>query len=357
MKRARTRRYLQNSIWYLGLIHWRLMLMKMVKQVSLRRLFQALHAVVEWKLHRTICTSRPFAFRIEAAAICNLRCPLCTTTHRKFNSGDVRVMTLNLFQTILEKIRKHAWRMTFYMEGEPMMHPQLFQMIELSTCDRHLFTSFSTNLTLMRENLLCPLFNSRIDWISVSLDGFSQATYETYRVNGKVEKVLDGIAMIMAWRKRNRLSYPYLQVNMIDFSHISDNERSNLKKFCAVHEVDEFRVRPDQTGRMGPYNPTIAREPTSKCHWPWISMSINCDGSVYPCPIAFEQRISYGNLKATSFEEIWNNELYVRTRTYLAGKVDVCQNLPQLPCYNCRWYGKPPNEQNMSSKPMSLIMP
>ena len=71
-------------------------------------------------------------------------------------------------------------------------------------------------------------------------------------------------------------------------------------------------------------------------------MSVDCDGSVYPCPIAFEQRISYGNLATTSLDEIWNGELYVATRTYLSRKEEVCEGLPKLPCYNCRWYGKRP---------------
>ena len=133
MRETRTRRYSQNRLRYLGSFHWRAMLRK----VTLLRLFQAIHALVEWKLHRTRCSSRPFAFRIEPAATCNLRCPLCSTTYRKFYAGDVRVMTLDLFRTILEKIRKHAWRITFYMEGEPMMNPRLFEMIELSARDRH----------------------------------------------------------------------------------------------------------------------------------------------------------------------------------------------------------------------------
>ena len=338
MLRTRTRRYFQNKLRYLGSFHWRAMLRK----ASLRRLFQAIHAVVEWKLHRTRCSSRPFAFRIEPAATCNLRCPLCSTSYRKFYPGDVRVMTFDLFRTILEKIRKHAWRITFYMEGEPMMNPRLFEMIELSTRDRHLFTSFSTNLTLMREKLLSPLFQSRIDRISVSLDGFRQATYEKYRVNGRVQDVLDGIVMIMGRKKRNRLRYPYMEANMIDFFHISAEERNDLKKFCAAHEVDEFRVRPEQFGLMGRYDATIVRKPPSKCHWPWISMSIDCDGSVYPCPIAFEQRISYGNLATSSFEEVWNGELYVTTRGYLSRKAEAYEGLPKLPCYDCRWYGKRP---------------
>lgn len=342
MLRARTRRYSQNRLMYLGSFHWGAMLRK----ATLRQLLQAIHSVVEWRLHRTRCSSRPFAFRIESAAGCNLRCPLCSTTYRAFSPREVRVMTLELFQTVLEKIRKHAWRITFYMEGEPMMNPRLFEMIALSTRDRHLFTSFSTNLTLMREKLLTALFQSRVDWISVSLDGFDQATYETYRVNGRVQDVLDGIAMIMACRKRNGLRYPYMQVNMIDFFHISVEEQHALGNFCATHEVDEFRVRPDQFGLMGRYDPTIVRQPPSKCHWPWTSMSIDCDGSIYPCPIAFEQRIAYGNLATSSLEEAWNNELYVATRTYLSRKEDVRVGQLKLPCYNCRWYGKHPSARD-----------
>jgi MoaA/NifB/PqqE/SkfB family radical SAM enzyme len=102
-------------------------------------------------------SSRPFAFRIESAATCNLRCPLCSTTYRDFSPGEVRPMTVALFRTILDKIRKHAWRITFYMEGEPMMNPGVFEMIELSTRDRHLFTSFSTNDYGVEKRQSAPL--------------------------------------------------------------------------------------------------------------------------------------------------------------------------------------------------------
>ena len=146
--------------------------------------------------------------------------------------------------------------------------------------------------------------------------------------------------MVMAWRRRNGLRYPYMAVNTIDFFHISTEERNDLGDFCATHGVDEFRVRPDESGQLGQYDPVTPRQSPSKCHWPWISMSIDCDGSVYACPIAFEQRISYGNLSTSSFEEIWNNDLYVTTRTYLARNAEHCEGLPKLPCFNCRWYGK-----------------
>ena len=328
--------YAQNSLLYLASSHWRAMLKKM----TLRQFLQVIYVIAEWKSRRTVCQSRPFVFRIEPSAICNLKCLLCSTTYHTGNHIRPRIMSVGLFSAIHDKIKSYAWRMTFYLRGEPMMNPHLFEMIELSTRMGHVFASFSTNFTLMREQLLLPLFNSRLDWLSVSVDGYRQETYERYRVNGKVRDVLNGIAMIMAFRRQGKFIKPYVQVNMINFSHIPSDEVNELKEFCADCGVDMFRVRPDETGLLGPYVPVITRKPASKCHWPWTSMSIDVDGSVFVCPIALEQGICYGNLAMMSLDEVWNNELYTSTREYLSRKGDDREGLPRLPCYNCRWYGK-----------------
>ena len=205
-------------------------------------------------------------------------------------------MTTATFKAIHEQIKAHAAKITFYLEGEPMLNPYLFEMIELATRGNNVFTSFSTNFTQMKERLLTPMFASRLDWISVSIDGFHQETYEKYRVGGKVKDVLNGISMTMQYKRRYGFRYPYIIVNMITFSHVSLEEQKLLHEFCNEYGVDEFHLRPDQYGIMGPYDPTIVRRPASRCHWPWFSMSIAPDGAVYPCPIAFEQRLSYGNL-------------------------------------------------------------
>ena len=146
--------------------------------------------------------------------------------------------------------------------------------------------------------------------------------------------------MIVASRRQKRVRYPYMEVNMIDFFHIPAKERRELAEFCAEQGVDEFRVRPEQFGLMGTYQPGSRRQPSARCHWPWISMSIDCDGSAYACPVALEQRISFGNVATTSLADIWNGPLYVATRTYLGRKEDFRDDLPKLPCFNCRWFGK-----------------
>ena len=86
-------------------------------------------------------------------------------------------------------------------------------------------------------------------------------------------------------------------------------------------------------------------------------MSIDVDGSVYTCPIALEQRISYGSLATSSLDEIWNNDLYVATREYLTRKDDDRTDFPKLPCYDCRWYGKcPPVTDVLATRKERLLV-
>lgn len=145
-------------------------------------------SLVEWKTKRTVVRFRPSVVRLEPSAVCNLKCPGRTTPKRVFKPDQVRVMTMPTFERLHKEVHKHACRMTFYMEGEPTTNPHIFKMIKMATSDR-IYTSFSTNFTLMREQWLKPLFDSRLDYISVALDGFSQEAYEQYRINGDVARV------------------------------------------------------------------------------------------------------------------------------------------------------------------------
>ena len=72
-------------------------------------------------------------------------------------------------------------------------------------------------------------------------------------------------------------------------------------------------------------------------------MSIDADGTAYVCPIAFEQKLSAGNLLKQPLPEIWNGGFYRAIRKYLRDPEDKREGLPQLPCFDCRWFGKVPS--------------
>jgi MoaA/NifB/PqqE/SkfB family radical SAM enzyme len=243
----KTTRYGMNSFSYYA----KLFRMSMFSKVTLRKILSISHALLEWKTKQSLLRSRPFIFRIEPSAICNLRCPGCTTPKRKFTIGQVKLMSLPSFQYIWDKISRYAHRVTFYMEGEPMMNPNLFNMIRLAG-EKNKYTSFSTNFTHMKPELLKPLFDSKLDLISISLDGYTQATYERYRINGDVMKVRDGIKMLISYKKEHALSYPFVRVYTIMFRHV-ESEMAIIKSFCEETGVDELHFRPDESNSDGSY--------------------------------------------------------------------------------------------------------
>jgi MoaA/NifB/PqqE/SkfB family radical SAM enzyme len=340
--------YGMNNLWYYASLFSTQVLMKL----SLRKLPNMIRCVLDWKTHKTKVQSRPFVVRIEVSAACNLRCISCSTAKKTFKPGQIKMMTLDWFKTIYTQLTEYASRVTFYQWGEPMTNPRLFDMVKFAS-DRSVFTSLCTNFTLMNEKLIAPLFESKLDWLSVCLDGFTQEAYEKYRVNGHVSKVKDGIKMVMRHKKEHRRRLPFLNVYTILFRHVLP-EVPAITSFCKEEGVDQLTFRPDESNTY--LEGTYTQEPqlpTTKCFWPWLTVNVDVDGSVYPCPVAFARResqrgqgpkfsdcsaVPYGNLLDNSLDEIWNNDLYVETRKYLSGNGRTASS-SNLPCYNCRWYG------------------
>jgi radical SAM protein with 4Fe4S-binding SPASM domain len=179
-----------------------------------------------------------------------------------------------------------------------------------------------------------------LDVISVCQDGYSQEAYEKYRVGGDVGCVKAGIAMVMAYKRAHRCDHPALNVYTLTFRHVQP-EIDMIKHFCSEQGVDQLQFRPDQFNWDGSSVYRPHRRPYGKCFWPWLTTTIDTDGSVYPCGCRypFEKWQPYGNLKKQTFEEIWNGVRYVETRQFLTGRTPKRAEL-NLPCYTCQLFGE-----------------
>jgi radical SAM protein with 4Fe4S-binding SPASM domain len=327
-------RYRMNRLGYYLMLCYR----SLIKKLSFRKLPNMVHCVADWLAKRPVTRSRPVVVRLEVSATCNLKCLSCRTAKKVFMPGEPRLMSLMTFTTIFRQLAPYVFRATFYMEGEPMTNPHLFEMVRLAN-DGTVYTSFSTNFTLMRTKQLKAHFDSGLDLISIALDGFSQEAYEKYRVNGDVARVKEGIEMVMKYKKEHRLKHPTVNVYTILFQQVLP-ELPQIAAFCKKVGVDRLTIRPDESNLGGTYTYSAPKGHYSKCFWPWLGINVDVDGSVYPCPIAFEMedRVPYGNLSSQSLDEIWNNPIYVATRHFLAGRKERSAGL-HLPCMTCRWYG------------------
>src|SRR5688500_3322312 len=165
---------------------------------------------------------------MENYAICNLRCPLCSTTWRSFGNGQQTQLSLEGFQKVFSELKQSVFRLTFYMEGEPLVNSNVFSMIRHATSHASIFTSLSSNFTLMRPRRVVELLNSGLDFISISLDGYTQETYKRYRVGGQVSRVLWAIRETLRQRRIRGQRKPFIEVNMIRFKYIDEAEQDQL---------------------------------------------------------------------------------------------------------------------------------
>jgi hypothetical protein len=169
------------------------------------------------------------------------------------------------------------------------------------------------------------------------LDGFTQEAYKQYRIGGDVERVKAGLRMMMDYKRTHKLKKPFVNVYSITFSQVRP-EMEQIKAFCDEIGVDQLAFRPDESNLDGTYSHKSPVKPMHECFWPYLSLQIDPDGSVYPCPVAHQMRgakkKSYGNITTQTLDEIWNNDIYVETREYIMGKRDAAsEHVGTIPCY------------------------
>jgi len=81
---------------------------------------------------------------IEISNICNLQCSFCPAVVR-----DNKMMDLNMFRSIVEQVAPLTDLVCFHLMGDPLVHPQLAEMIGI--CDEYEANIFLvTNGVLLR---------------------------------------------------------------------------------------------------------------------------------------------------------------------------------------------------------------
>jgi len=119
-------------------------------------------------------------------------------------------MPLSLFEQLVSSLRQvrfvhlQGW-------GEPILHPDLFRMIELAKgagCE----VGLTTSGVLLGKGVGERLVESGLDLMAVSIAGAKAETHAHYRVGSELRAILDGVAAVALHRERLRLKRPQIVV-------------------------------------------------------------------------------------------------------------------------------------------------
>ena len=251
---------------------------------------------------------------IEPTNTCNLRCTFCFVTDGMTRDGGF--MDFDLFKKIiddctdLEHLCMHNW-------GEPLLHKDIFRMIEYAKNKGVNYVVMNTNGTLLTDKMINRIVNSKLDIIRFSIDG-SAETFK--RVRGvELENIEKNIKKLKIIKEKKR---PGLKMGVV-FTVEEDTER-DAEEYINHWEkiVDHVRLQPKLITSP---RTEVCPEPFGKDYGKLVVL---WDGRVIPCCVDYNANLMIGNIQNDTIPNLWKSEkLNILREQHLKGEFpDTCAN-------------------------------
>jgi len=287
----------------------------------------------------------PLTVSVEPTTACNLRCPECPSGLRSFTRPR-GMLEINLYKQIIEEIGDTLMYLYLYFQGEPFLHPNFLDLVALAN-SKHIYTVTSTNAHFLDDEMARKTIESGLSRIIISIDGTSQSTYENYRVDGELAKVIEGTSKLIKWKRKLKAKTPHI---VFQFLVVKANEHQipEIYKLADKLGVDEVKLKTTQVYNYKNGNPLIPENEKysrykkqgdgtyvlknkllNQCWKMWHSCVITWDGKIVPCCFDKDASHQLGNIQQHSFKAIWYGEAYDRFRQKLLksrSKIDICTN-------------------------------
>ncbi len=289
------------------------------------------------------------------SSLCNLHCKMCFRNN--WFEETPALMDDETVDRVKDAISIGEISTVFFGGmGEPLMHPRLCELL-LHARAHGKKTELITNALLLTDDLIDRLLQSGLDMLWVSMDGFTEESYEEVRRGSMYRKVTENIARFTKKRTAQTLGITFVMMreNQSELSHINrflDETGADLLNLSHVvpaaplQKEDAIYTLPYPVGKMSRVGAIEAKErELDTC--PFIRDSvcfIRADGEVAPCmqllhnsyTYLYEEKRkvyahSFGNIKKNSLSDIYGSPSYTAFRE----KVRIFDFPPCTECLGC----------------------
>jgi radical SAM protein with 4Fe4S-binding SPASM domain len=251
-----------------------------------------------------------------------------------------------MFENVIQQLSPTLSYLTFYFQGEPYLHPSFLPMVNYAS-SKGIYTATSTNAHYLKDEMARQTVESGLDRLIISIDGTTQDTYQSYRVGGTLEKVIEGTKNVIAWKRKLKSLTPHV---VFQFLVVKQNEHQIPDIYALAKKlgVDQVALKTAQVydyQKGSPFIPdnekysrykklddgsySIKNKLLNQCWKMWHSCVITWDGKVVPCCFDKDGQYVLGDLSKNSFHEIWTGESYQAFRASLLksrNEIEICKN-------------------------------
>ncbi|CAK7009493.1 radical SAM protein [Tissierella sp. P1] len=269
---------------------------------------------------------------IEITNVCNLQCYFCPKTNRQ-----QRFLGLSEFSYVLDEIREFTDYVYFHVKGEPLLHPNIDEFLDISY-DKEVKVNITTNGTLLSKVKEKLIHKPALRQINISLHSFDGNN----NINSK-EKYLDNIFEFIELAKEDKSLIIALRLWNLTGDNLFNKEVNRNKEILNRIETEfklPFKIEDVINPKRGiKIDDRIYLNQDSEFIWPDLKnqefgnkgycyglrdqIGILVDGTVIPCCLDGEGKISLGNIFKTRLSEIISGERATRIYNGFSRRVVV----------------------------------
>lgn len=283
----------------------------------------------------------PIHLDIEATSNCNLLCTMCPRTDMINDETfwEVKSFDFDLYKRLIaEGAEKGLCSIKFNYLGEPLMNPNIVEMVQFAKDHGIVDVMFNTNATLLTEKMARKLISAGLDKLFFSFDSPFRDHYNEIRVNANYDKTLRNIRRFKEIRTEMGSLKPFTRVSMVRMKQ-NEHEWEAFKELFdplvdAVAYVDYMdHTSQDKSGKqLFQIAPPKAKNRKFCCPQLWQRMFVHPDGVVTVCCVDSARSLQVGNIQDKTVEEIWNGPEYNRLRElHQTGRIDEIPACAQCP--------------------------
>lgn len=231
---------------------------------------------------------------IEITNNCNLNCDFCIKNQRKN-----KFMTKEEFNTILNKLEGITNYLYFHILGEPLLHPNITEFLELAskkykiniTTNGYLINKITNNKNIHMLNISLHSFD---DKYNVSLEKYLNNIFKTVDTLLQNNTIINYRIWVDNKNNNKIINYinNYYKTNItLENSKIKDNLYLNISKYF---------IWPDLNNNY--YNEK------GKCYGLITHFGILSDGTIVPCCLDSKGEINLGNIFKDNINEVLNTK-------------------------------------------------
>lgn len=261
---------------------------------------------------------------IEITNICNLKCEFCPETKR-----TKQYMEVEEFEKIIKKIYKYTKLVCLHVKGEPLLHRQLEQILEILE-KYNLKVNITTNGTLIKNNIEILKKSKALRQINFSIHSIKENKFINKQYLQDIfecsEKLDNTIISYRLWNLKN------IRENDINSSIIEEIEKyyniPNLKQQLIENEFLEIKknmfINQDIEFIWPNSNQNIIIE-KGRCLALKDQIAILVDGTVVPCCLDNNGDIPLGNIFQETLEQILEKTKTVTIKKNFENGVITCE--------------------------------